>query len=87
MFIKVGPEKQATFKSTWTSRFVHLLIKIFFFPVTIEEDNICFRWLSWRILLHITLGVGLFVFFTYLGMSSINFLDLLKANFSDVRDI
>ena len=87
MLIKVNPEKKSALKSTWTSRFVLLLIKICFFPVTIEGDKVCFSWLSWKSLVHFTLGVGLFASLVFFGLSSINFLDALKTNFSEVRDI
>ena len=87
MLIKVNPEKQSEseLKSTWTSRFVQSLIRIFFFPVTIEGDKVCFSWLSWKTLVHFAFGIGLFASLAYLGLSSINFLDTLNANFSEVR--
>ena len=85
MLIKVNPEKKSALKSTWTSRFVHLLIKLFFFPVTIEGNKVCFSWLSWKTLVHFALGIGLNTLLAYLGLSSINFLDTLNANFSEVR--
>ena len=84
MLIKVNPEKKATLKSTWTSRFVHMLIRIFFFPVTIEGDKVCFRWLSCKTLIHITLGFGLFTLLVYFAWSSSNFLVTVKESFSQV---
>ena len=84
MLIKVKPEHQATLKLTWTSRFVLLLIKISFLPVTIEGDKVSFSWLSWKTLLHLAFGTGVYFSFVIFGLSSIDFWETAMTSFSRV---
>ena len=84
MLIKVKPEHQATLKFTWTSRFVILLVKILFLPVTIEGDKVSFRWLSWKTLFHLAFTIGVFFLFMVFGLSSIDFWGTLMTSFSTV---
>ena len=87
MLSKISPEGQKTQKTTWTSRFVRLLINICFFPITIKGKKICFSLLSWKILIHFALGIVFFTTFAYFGLSSINFVDNLKDQFTKVSNV
>ena len=87
MLSKISPEYQKTQKTTWTSRFVRLLINICFFPITIKGEKVCFSWLSWKILIHFALGIAFFTTFAFFGLQSINFIDTIKDQFTKVLDI
>ena len=87
MLSKISPEGQKTQKTTWTSRFVRLLINICFFPITIKGEKVCFSWLSWKILIHFALGIAFFTTFAFFGLQSINFIDTIKDQFTKVLDI
>ena len=87
MLIKVNPEKKSALKSTWTSRFVRLLIRIFFLPVTIKGDKVFFSWLSWRTLIHFAFGTGVYFSFIIGGLSSIDYWDTVMITFSRVFSV
>ena len=87
MLLKVNPEKLSAVKSTWTSRFVCLLIKIFFLPVTIKGDKVFFSWLSWRTLIHFAFGTGVYFSFIIGGLTSIDYWDTVMIIFSRVYSV
>ena len=84
MLLKVNPETKESLKPTWTSRFVRLLLKICFFPVTIDGDEVLFSWLSWKTLFHFVISIGVYSSFSIWGLSSIDFLGSVEKSFFKV---
>ena len=56
-----------------TSYFINVLLKICFFPVSIKEDKIMFKFFSSKTFIHVTLSFGIFITVVLLGYLSNEF--------------
>ena len=76
MFRKVSPKSNTAFSLTWTSSFVRFLMKICFFPIYIEGDKVIVKLLSWKTLVHIVVGIWVYLAIIILGFSTSGFADI-----------